>query len=210
MGPAVLALVIGWCAAVIGVSAYLPQFQRLMRSRSSAGLSLWTWQVTMAGTVSWAVHGVKIGALNVIVPNLVLAVLTFLIIRMVRRDRSLSWLRMLAPSVLIATLAVSADLAVSSVLFAIVIAVPGFSGMFTQLREIAVAPALAGVSGGFLGVSVVMQAMWTTWAALVGDSSVFMVAGLSAVVAVTTLAWFVLRRVGVVQPLRRRDLTLAA
>ncbi|HMS38306.1 MAG TPA: SemiSWEET family transporter, partial [Arachnia sp.] len=50
--------VFGWVAATIGLAVGVPQLFRILRSASSAGVSLRLWQLNAATSASWAVHGI--------------------------------------------------------------------------------------------------------------------------------------------------------
>ena len=79
--------VFGWTAAAIGLAVGIPQLIRILRSGTSAGVSLRLWQLNAATTVSWAVHGVLTDTPQMQVPNLIGAVVAVGIVLFVCRDR---------------------------------------------------------------------------------------------------------------------------
>ena len=59
--------------AVAGaIGLYLPQLVKLFRHTEVAGVSLMSWTIALAGTVSWTAYGVVVHKLPVILPNIVM------------------------------------------------------------------------------------------------------------------------------------------
>ena len=167
-----LALFLGWVAAVLAATVALPQVVRLIRARTSAGISLTAWRLTFAANLAWSMHGVHTGHLNVTLPNLVFASLSFTILFQLRRDRGLGWLATFLPSAVLALTAFGSDLALGPVAFAVAAGVPSILAQLMQFRELVVAPRIGGVSLPFLGLNVVNQILWFTWSLQVGELSV--------------------------------------
>ena len=70
----------GWVCAVAGPVVSIPQVARLLRSRTSAGLSLLMWQLNIACAVAWSFHGLRADAPNIVAPNVLLGVAAVLVV----------------------------------------------------------------------------------------------------------------------------------
>jgi MtN3 and saliva related transmembrane protein len=75
---------VGFFAATLTTSAFLPQAYKIWKSRSAQGLSLTMYAVMATGTLSWLVYGLLIKSPSVIVANsisisIILFIITFIV-----------------------------------------------------------------------------------------------------------------------------------
>jgi len=75
---------IGFIAATLTTSAFLPQAFKIWKSKTADGLSLSMYLVMGTGTLSWLVYGLLIESHSVIVANcisfsIILFIITFII-----------------------------------------------------------------------------------------------------------------------------------
>jgi MtN3 and saliva related transmembrane protein len=75
---------IGFIAATLTTSAFLPQAFKIWKSKTADGLSLSMYLVMGTGTLSWLVYGILIESPSVIVANcisfsIILFIITFII-----------------------------------------------------------------------------------------------------------------------------------
>ena len=75
---------IGFIAATLTTSAFLPQAFKIWKSKTADGLSLSMYLVMGTGTLSWLVYGLLIQSPSVIVANcisfsIILFIITFII-----------------------------------------------------------------------------------------------------------------------------------
>lgn len=189
--------VVGWVAAAIGGVALLPQALKLSRGRDTAGISILFWQLTLGIVASFTVHGVVVGAPNLVVPNLAMAGIATWTLLLVGRGRGITPVRLLGvPGALFATL-VLVDATLGAAAFGIVTVIPGSIGLLGQLIDLAREPDVSGVSWGFLVMGVLMQACWFTWGLLAVEWAVRITAGVSLVLSLLSLGCWIARRIGV-------------
>ena len=192
--------VFGWLAAAIGVAANLPQLLRILRAGTSAGVSLRLWQVGAASTASWCVHGYLVDAPQMQLPNLIMVLAALTIVYVVQRDRRRPILPALLLPLVVGAMLSGVNLLWGPLVFGLVVAVPQLYGQFAQLREMVQAPDLTGVSLGYLGVFLLVQAMWFTFGILTTDWALRVCAGAMVVVCVLNLTVYLVRRRRAVRP----------
>ena len=185
---------LGWFAAVLGMSASVPQLVRLWRSRTSASLSILLWQLNVGGSAAWTLHGFHVGKLQLQVPNIVCTILFTAILWLILRDRDLRLLPRLVMPVVLAAALFGLDLWLGPVVFGIVVAVPLLFGQSAQLKYMWGSPDLTGVSLPTLAVSVVMQSTWLVWGIGVGEAAITVCAGLMTAICGANLAYYAWRR----------------
>jgi uncharacterized protein with PQ loop repeat len=190
---------LGWVAALLAASAALPQVVRLLRTRSTAGISVVAWRLTLAANLGWTMHGLSTGHVNIVIPNLVFGTFSTLILVMLGRARSLPLLPLLVPSVLVAVTTFGLDLWLGPVAFAIAAGLPSLVAQLMQFHELVVAPRITGVSIPFLTLNVVNQLCWFSWAVLTGEQSVILCASVLGSLMAANLVWATLRRSGLVR-----------
>jgi uncharacterized protein with PQ loop repeat len=198
--------VLGWVAAASGPLMFLPQVARLIRDKTSAGISLLMWQFILAAGISWFAHGVLVGRPNMWVTNGLSLASTLLILRMIRADRSLSLARVYAPGLLVAALAIATDVLAGPVVFGFAILAPLAIGALGQLRSLVLDADLSGVSMPFTVGGVFTQVLWFTWSIPAREVAVTICATTLMVTSTASLAWLVARRAQIVGPLGRRAL----
>jgi hypothetical protein len=88
-----------------------------------------------------------------------------------------------APSIAFGALCVAADLYLGPVAFAVIVFIPGAVGQVTQLRGTLRAIDTSGVSMGFLGMTLLTQLAWLSFAIPSGELAVLCVATPMAVLA---------------------------
>ncbi len=189
----------GWACAVVGGLFALPQVVRLLRAQTSVGLSELNWRLLLGSNIGWVLHGVHTGRAQIIVPNLALAICSFLIIRMIRRDRGLSMMRGWAIPLAVAVVPFALEFVVGAVVFGLLINIPQVVGACVQLRDMVRSSSLAGVSFLYLFLTGIVQVMWIIWAVGVGENAVIVAAGAMAIVSFTNAIYFGLRHVGVLR-----------
>jgi uncharacterized protein with PQ loop repeat len=187
---------LGWVAAAVGILLGLPQLVHLIRTRHTEGVSLLAWQALLVLNLSWGLHGVLIGQLNMIVTNAFSTLTTVPILVLMCRSRGLSLLRVLAPAVVAAVVVIGTDLAFSSVAFGLVVLIPGTAVNVAQSAELVRSPSVEGVSPLFLTLAVVNQLLWGTWALLVPEPGTLIAVSVAILITAFNLVWWGLRRLG--------------
>lgn len=165
--------VLGWVAACTGMLSGLPQLVRLLRERTSAGVSLPMWQLNVAALYAWSCHGFHIGQFSLLISNLLLAVTSTAVVVMICRDRNQSiWVKLVPAFLLSAFLFGVIDLLLGPLVYGLVAVLPLAVGQVTQLLDLRRSVDISGVSGGFLAVNMLVQALWLVWAVLMGEYAV--------------------------------------
>lgn len=187
---------LGWLAAVVGIVLGLPQLVRLIRVRHTEGVSLLAWQTLLILNLSWGIHGVLIGQLNMILTNVFGLLTTVPILVLMARSRRRSLVLVLLPGVIGAAVVVGADLIFGTAGFGMIALVPGTVVNVAQSLELVRSAEITGVSATFLLLAVVNQALWCTWAIFVPDLGTLIAAGVAVVITSFNLVWWGLRRLG--------------
>jgi uncharacterized protein with PQ loop repeat len=190
--------VLGWAAAAIGAAFMLPQVVRLLRSRSTAGVSTAAWQIMLGANLGWTGHGLLSGHANIWLPNTLLLVCTLVILTTIHRQAGTPWVQLLAPGLALATTMLVLNLTLGPVAFAVAAFIPSGCAQVLQLKELVHSVNLSGVSVGYLGLSVVNQVLWLSWSLLAGEISVTLCAMSLGTLMTINLVWALLRRYRVV------------
>ena len=188
--------VFGWVAAAIGVASNLPQLIRILRARTSAGVSLRLWQISAATTGAWMVHGFLVQKGQMQWPNLLMSLLGLVIVVFVLRDRKQAVAPQLVLPVVLAAALSGSELLFGAMAFGLVIAVPQLYGQVSQLREMVSAPDLSGVSVGYLSIMLVVQVMWFIFGLYTFDWALIICAGAMTAVCSINLTVFIVRHPG--------------
>lgn len=198
--------VIGWTVAILGIAMPVPQFVRLVRERTSAGLSLLAWQIWLAAGISWSVHGILNRDLVVLLPNFLGGIIALLIVLLIRRNRILGWWPVLRITLLVCAIAIGLRVGVGPAAFGSFMAIPQAIGCLGQLGDVIEKPDLSGVSVTYLALTAFCQVLWVSFGALKPDISVLITGCVMLVMSGLTLVWYLLRRSGAVgpKPLLRR------
>lgn len=78
---------IGFFAATLTTSAFLPQAYKIWKSKTADGLSLTMYAVMGLGTLCWLIYGVLIHSPSVIVANIVSISIIIFIITFILRSK---------------------------------------------------------------------------------------------------------------------------
>ena len=185
--------ILGWVAASFGMASAFPQLLRLLRTRSSAGISLVLFQLNAAGVGAWAMHGFLVGVPQMQYPNLVLTVTSLVVCALVLKDRGARLFPALLVPPLISVALFTADLFAGALVFGFVVAAPFVVGQVSQLRTMQRSADLTGVSLPFLAVSFFVQAMWLVWGILYGETSITVCASLLGALSLANLVHYMRR-----------------
>lgn len=172
-------IVMGWLAGLVGSLLAVPQLVRILRTRETAGLSLLSWQITVAVCASWAIHGARGGMVNMLLPNTVLACVSVPVMVLIHRARRLPAGPVWATVCGLAAVCIAVDLFTTPVIFGVVIVIPQSVAALTQLRDMHRSADVSGVSPVFLLQNVVVQSLWLIWGSLAGEVSVIIAAALT-------------------------------
>lgn len=188
--------VIAFICAVCGTALAVPQCLRIIRSRSTAGVSLLSWQLWGMVGLAWAMHGVLVGSLGMIVPNMASALFACIIMGMIIRDRRLPAVQTIAFPLVGVAIAVAVRWFAGPLAFGFLMLVPQAVAVLGQTLDLVRCADLFGVSGHYLRLAVVMQTLWLCYGLLGADiactiSSIMMICLVS-----TNLTLYVLRRRG--------------
>lgn len=185
--------VFGWVAAVIGIVSNIPQLVRILRARTSAGVSLRLWQLTVATASAWCVHGYLVQQQQMQWPNMLMAAAGLVIVVFILRDRGQKLLPALVLPITMALLLSFTNVVFGALAFGIVVALPQLVGQGAQLRELITAPDLTGVSGAFLVIFLVVQSMWFSFGIMTTDWALITCAGAMVVICVANLCVYLVR-----------------
>jgi MtN3 and saliva related transmembrane protein len=79
---------IGFLAATLTTSAFLPQAYKIWKSKTADGLSLTMYGVMGSGTLCWLIYGLQIKSPSVIVANTIsISIILFIITFIVRTKK---------------------------------------------------------------------------------------------------------------------------
>jgi len=189
-------VVLGWVAAAVAAFLGLPQVVRIVRTRETAGVALFTWQTMVGLGLGWLSHGIQIGSPQQIVANSVGAIWTTTVLILLIRSRKVNPLRGIGPSLLIAAVLVLADVIFGTTVFGLVMIVPTILANIAQTVALIREPYVDGVSPVFLMASITTQALWTIWGVAVGDAGTVVGSASGALIVLFNLVWWALRRRG--------------
>lgn len=185
--------VFGWVAAAVGIASNLPQLLRILRAKTSAGVSLRLWQISAATTGAWMVHGFLVQQAQMQWPNMLMSALALVIVMFVLRDRGQRIATQLVLPLALAAGLTSVELLFGAMTFGFVIALPQLIGQGSQLREMVTAPDLTGVSVGYLAIMLVVQAMWFGFGLMTGDWALIICAGAMTAICSLNLTVYLVR-----------------
>ncbi len=78
---------IGFFAAMLTTSAFLPQAYKIWKSKTADGLSLTMYLVMGTGTLSWLAYGIMIKSPSMIVANVISTLIIVFIIIFILRSK---------------------------------------------------------------------------------------------------------------------------
>lgn len=198
--------IVGWAGALTALSIGIPQAFRLLRTRNTAGLSVVAWQAILTLNIGWLVHGILIDAPNMILPNAVSVIVSTTVLLLLRQERQLNALTLLAPVALGAGVMVAADLTLGSTWFGVTAILASLIANAGQGISLAREPSITGVAPGFLIIQLVNQVVWVGWGLMVADSGTVISAIFTGLIALFNTVWWILRRLGM-RPLFVRPVT---
>ncbi|WP_203567184.1 PQ-loop repeat-containing protein [Aestuariimicrobium ganziense] len=191
----------GWFCALIGAATAFPQLFKLLRARTSAGLSLLMWQLSLSVNTAWLVHGSLFKFWNLLVPNAIMGACGALILYHISRDRQIPLLRaFLLPATIFAVLA-TVDLTLGTVVFGILISIPQLVGAIAQFLVLLRSRDIRGVSFPFLAYSVLVNLVWFIFGVWAADAALMLAASSLGVMTIVNCTWWFLRTKGLVGPL---------
>ncbi|MGB2341672.1 MAG: SemiSWEET family sugar transporter [Flavobacteriaceae bacterium] len=79
--------IIGYVAAVLTTSSFLPQVIKVWKSKSSEGVSVTMYMVMLTGVILWGIYGFFIGSKSVLLANFVAGILQLMILIIVFRNK---------------------------------------------------------------------------------------------------------------------------
>jgi uncharacterized protein with PQ loop repeat len=202
---------IGWVAALSSASLAVPQGARIAMTRSVAGVSTITWQTMLIAGLGWTAHGLLYGTQQIIWPNLLLGLTSAWVLWQLTVAHRLPALKTWSIPVVYAALAVTADVTLGPLAFAVCAFVPGAIGQVSQLREILLVPDPSGVSMVALLANLLNQALWFAYALPAGEIAVTAISPpMACIVAASVGALWLRRRRLAARPVdTRRALELA-
>lgn len=186
----------GWVCAAVGATLSLPQAIRLVRSRTSAGVSLLSWQLTLGAISTWLLHGFLMERANLIAANGIAAATILAVVIMIRRDRRLGFVETYWPAVATFAACAAVDIWAGALAFGLFVIAPQSVAVLAQYRDLRISIDVSGVSGGFLLLSVIVQALWFTWSLLAIEYAVMAAASITMVLCLANLALYLLRVTG--------------
>jgi uncharacterized protein with PQ loop repeat len=187
---------LGWAAGTVAVAVGMPQFLRLLRTRDTAGVSVFLWQLTFCINLIWISHGIQIRSVSMTVSNCCCCLVTCSILVLLHSTRGIAWFRLVAPGLAGAAVFIAVDLLAGSAAFGVVACLPSLLGNGGQTLAIVRSPRVTGVSLWYLLIYNVNQCLWTTWGWLIADKGTFITSLVTWVVVATSLVWWLLRRAG--------------
>lgn len=189
-------ILVGWAAALVGTVLGLPQMIRLARTRNVEGLSLPAWQVILGLNIGWTSHGVILGQLNLILPNVLGLASTLPILFLMSRELGRPLPKVLLPGILLGIGMIATDVIFGTAVYGMVALWPALFANVGQTLELIRSPRVAGVSPFFLIAGVLNQALWLWWGSLVVDAGTMITATTTLGITSVNLVWWLLRQFG--------------
>ena len=192
-----LVFVVGWVAAFVGTVSGIPQLIRLIRTRDVNGLSVIGWQVILGLNLGWLAHGVLVGQVNLMVPNVLGMATSLSVLYLMSRVLRRSFPLILVSGVLTGAAMFACDLIFGSSMFGLIAIIPAIVANAGQSIELVRAPVVRGVSAPTLVAAFLNQVMWTWWGILVPEPGTVIAASATGLICGFSLLWWILRKVGV-------------
>lgn len=184
---------LGWLAAAVGMSSVLPQLIRLVRVRTSAGLSTRMWQLNVACSAAWAAHGFLVGHPQLQWPNVFFFATSLAVLVMIIRDRHGSLAKALVLPVAVWAILFAVDQVLGEAVFGLLVATPVMAGQIAQLRAMRAAKDLSGVSPIYLGQGLLVQLLWLSWGLPTGEWAITVCATLTGALFATLIGYWTYR-----------------
>lgn len=174
----------GWAAGLLSATYGLPQALRIRRLGTASGVSLPMWQVVFLSGCAFSIYGVRTDRMEVVAPNVVMAVVSGSVLALVRRQRGTQPLRVWFPPIIGAVIAVVGHWLFGELAFTAVLAGPVLSSRGAQLLLAWRAPDIAGISTAAFALQALAQLLWLVYAVGVGAAAII-VLGLPALITST-------------------------
>ena len=191
-----LVILVGWAAALVGTVLGLPQMVRLARTRNVEGLSLPAWQIILGLNIRWTSHGIILGQLNLIQPNIFGLVSTLPILFLMSRELGRPLLKVMLPGIVLGIGMIATDLLFGTAVYGLVALWPALFANIGQTLELVRSPRVVGVSPFFLIAGVLNQALWLWWGTLVADAGTIITATTTLGITSVNLVWWLMRQAG--------------
>jgi uncharacterized protein with PQ loop repeat len=191
-----LVILVGWAAALVGTVLGLPQMVRLARTRNVEGLSLPAWQIILGLNIGWTSHGIILGQLNLILPNILGLVSTLPILFLMSRELGRPLLKVMLPGIVLGIGMIATDLLFGTAVYGLVALWPALFANIGQTLELVRSPRVVGVSPFFLIAGVLNQALWLWWGTLVADAGTIITATTTLGITSVNLVWWLMRQAG--------------
>jgi len=191
-----LVILVGWAAALVGTVLGLPQMVRLARTRNVEGLSLPAWQIILGLNIGWTSHGIILGQLNLILPNILGLVSTLPILFLMSRELGRPLLKVMLPGIVLGIGMIATDLLFGTAVYGLVALWPALFANIGQTLELVRSPRVVGVSPFFLIAGVLNQALWLWWGTLVADAGTMITATTTLGITSVNLVWWLMRQAG--------------
>ena len=81
--------IIGFVAALLTTSAFVPQVVKVWKSKSSKGVSVSMYLVLLLGVFLWGVYGYLIDSMSIMIANTVTGLLQLMILILILMNKSL-------------------------------------------------------------------------------------------------------------------------
>jgi len=186
---------LGWLGMAVGTALGLPQLVRLLRTRSTAGVSVIAWQAMLAINLGWALHGLKIGQPPMWVGSVLSLLLTAPILKILADHlrRPVVWV--VLPGLAVAGVMVAVDHLFGSAAYGAFAIIPATFVTAGQSVALVRAPHVVGVSPVFLTLALANQVVWLAWAVLIADPGTILAATVSGAIAAFNVVWLAVRAV---------------
>ena len=191
-----LVILVGWAAALVGTVLGLPQMVRLARTRNVEGLSLPAWQIILGLNIGWTSHGIILGQLNLILPNILGLVSTLPILFLMSRELGRPLLKVMLPGIVLGIGMIATDLLFGTAVYGLVALWPALFANIGQTLELVRSPRVVWVSPFFLIAGVLNQALWLWWGTLVADAGTMITATTTLGITSVNLVWWLMRQAG--------------
>jgi len=191
-----LVILVGWAAALVGTVLGLPQMVRLARTRNVEGLSLPAWQIILGLNIGWTSHGIILGQLNLILPNILGLASTLPILFLMSRELGRPLLKVMLPGIVLGIGMIATDLLFGTAVYGLVALWPALFANIGQTLELVRSPRVVGVSPFFLIAGVLNQALWLWWGTLVADAGTMITATTTLGITSVNLVWWLMRQAG--------------
>jgi uncharacterized protein with PQ loop repeat len=168
---------LAYVASAVGVIVVAPQIQRIVRYPSLAGVSPWTWSITVVACSLWLTYGLRSGSMPQVPGNVLLISGAVAIVLLVparwSRQRRATALALMAASLVTISTQLSPE-QVGFLAFAI-----GLTGMWPQVSETVwqrrgLGPSSVSLSS--IALKVLSQTLWLSFALLTTDVPVVVAA----------------------------------